>query len=169
MSDDRLHADVGDIGITEDDCTSIEILEIRGSLGGPSKEGRVGLERPRRIARQRFQQTHQFTTKQRHAMRSYTDYYITNVHRHILHMRSPSDTHAHVHTHYSLTFTPATLRSQYRVEAQQGAGGQKVVPTPDFRKVDASNSPRAAPPPAHTCHRVQRAGKPAYRGLEGPC
>ena len=41
-------ADVGDIGITEDDCTSVE---IRGSLGGPSKEGRVGLERSRRIAK----------------------------------------------------------------------------------------------------------------------
>ena len=108
-------ADVGDIRITEASRTSVEIL---GALWGPGKEGRVGLERPRRIARRRFQQTHQFTTKQRHATRSYTDYYITNVHLHTLHMWSPSDTYAHVHTHYSLTFTPAALRSQYRVEPQ---------------------------------------------------
>ena len=102
-------------GITEGESSHVA---RSGSLRGPSKEGRVGLEKPRRMAKARFQQTHQFTTKQRHATRSYTDYYITNVHRHILHMRSPSDTHAHVHTHYSLTFTPATLRSQYRVEPQ---------------------------------------------------
>ena len=112
-------AGVVDTGITEDDCPAVA---RPGSLGGPSKEGRVGLERPRRIAEARFQQTHQFTTKQRHAVRPYTDYYITNVHRHILHMLSPSDTHDHVHTHYSLTFTSATLRSQYRVEPQHPGG-----------------------------------------------
>ena len=108
-------AGVVDTGITEDDCPAVA---RPGSLGGPSKEGRVGLERPRRIAEARFQQTHQFTTKQRHATRSYTDYYITNVHLHTLHMWSPSDTYAHVHTHYSLTFTPGAT-PQYRVKAQQ--------------------------------------------------
>ena len=53
-------AGVVDTGITEDDCPAVA---RPGSLGGPSKEGRVGLERPRRIAEARFQQTHQFTTK----------------------------------------------------------------------------------------------------------
>ena len=39
-------ADVGDIRVTEDCRTSVEIL---GTLWGPGKEGRVGLERPRCI------------------------------------------------------------------------------------------------------------------------
>ena len=39
-------ADVGDIRVTEACRTSVEIL---GTLWGPGKEGRVGLERPRCI------------------------------------------------------------------------------------------------------------------------
>ena len=39
-------ADVGDIRVTEYCRTSVEIL---GTLWGPGKEGRVGLERPRCI------------------------------------------------------------------------------------------------------------------------
>ena len=41
-------ADIGDIRITEAGRTSVEIL---GALWGPGKEGRVGLERSRRIAK----------------------------------------------------------------------------------------------------------------------